>query len=173
MEVEIGLWEYFLICQSRNFQFPQISWQERFSVKFLARTGVLEKCPGSGANTATIFVHPWLLPEFPIFLFGSSSKAKVTQFYRDKRLPHEATVMRIPQLCCLNEAALFRLHWLLMNNEAFSISIYKGGLKPSNILEFQSGRIVHQRVKFDSSKSKTRKKPKVKKENFTRKGRKL
>ena len=35
-----------------------------------------------------------------------------------------------------------------------NFAIYKGGLKPINILEFQSGRSAFQRVKFYSSKSK-------------------
>ena len=65
--------------------------------------------------------------------FGSSSKisclGRVPQFYRDKRLHHEATVMRIPRLCFLNEAAIFRLPQLLMDNEASLMRLPQLSLK--------------------------------------------
>ena len=39
--------------------FAQISWQDRFSVKFPARWGFSEKFPGSGATTANLFLPLW------------------------------------------------------------------------------------------------------------------
>ena len=67
------------------------------------------------------------MSEFSILPFGSSSKIsflwRVPQFYCDKRLPHEATVMRIPQVWCVNEPAILRMPQIFIYNEASSMKL--------------------------------------------------
>ena len=54
--------KYFLMFQSSKIKFPQISWQERFSMKFPVGKGFSDKFPGSSAATATDFVLFWGYP---------------------------------------------------------------------------------------------------------------
>ena len=82
---------------------------------------------GLGADGALIIILtqcPFRVSNFALrFLTQNVCLSRVPQFYHDKRLPHEATIMMIPQLCRHNEAAIFRMPQLLMNIEDSSMRL--------------------------------------------------
>ena len=63
----------------------------------------------------------------PILPFGSSSNIsrsrRFLSFTKIIGCPHQVTAMSLPQLCCLNEAAPFRLPHLMLNNEATAMRL--------------------------------------------------